>query len=670
MQLRWLGPIVIAAALVGCGDDPVGVDAGTNEDAAVDGGPEVTVCARTADCDDGVFCNGQELCRPGEPGAGEDGCLAGEAPCTGSQTCNEMEARCDSDCAAEPDADGDGHDAVNCGGDDCDDADPEVFAGAEERCDDTGRDEDCDPATLSGPDETDADADGYVAAACCNRQPTGALRCGLDCDDEQSAANPGFPETCDEIDNDCDDMIDERVRTTYYRDGDEDLYGDDADTMQACMQPDGYTANGGDCDDADGDVNPGAEETCNDADDDCDENVDEEVSPAPATPEHCGGCGLACPAGYGCDGTMCVDAAVEVDAGSDVICVRTHSGAVHCWGLGDWPSERTVVSGVSGATSLSVGGGQGCAVVRGGDVACWGQEPIGGAFRSAATSIAIAETAMQVAVGDEHACALVSAGDVYCWGRNDQGQLGVVGGDRSSPVMVGALGSVDEIAAGRAHTCARSGTDVQCWGDNARGQLGDGMTSDSWSPVMASVIGADLVAVGGDTSCAGDGSGLACWGSNRTGQTGSPPSGSAQTSPADVALLTATMDLADSARIVCPAGVGLPPIRRGHGCALASTGRVFCWGDNTFGALGDGTTASHYQATQIPGLTGVVDVGLGAANGPSAVGPSTVCATLSCAALGDGTVECWGANPDSILQTGDTTPTVTSPSTVIGFPLE
>src|SRR5690606_15844870 len=170
--------------------------------------------------------------------------------------------------------------------------------------------------------------DGYVSNQCCNIQSTGAIRCGLDCDDDERAAHPAHPEVCDDIDNDCDGAIDERVRATYYRDADGDLYGDPDDSMQGCVEPPGFVSNANDCDDSAITVYPGAPETCNEADDDCDTRVDEEVSPAPATAEHCGGCGLACPAGYTCDGTTCEDRPQEISAGEGFVAVRAASGTV------------------------------------------------------------------------------------------------------------------------------------------------------------------------------------------------------------------------------------------------------------------------------------------------------------------------------------------------------
>lgn len=184
--------------LAACGA-PIDSDAGpdaTSGDGGTDSGG--MLCAADRDCNDGLFCNGDETCAPGAPGSGVDGCVAGTAPCADS-SCDEGTNTCS--CGADSDADGDGHDSIACGGDDCDDADPNRYPGNEEVCDAEGHDEDCDPTTVGG---TDADADGYVDAACCNGDV-----CGEDCDDSTRSVAPSASDVCDGIDNDCDESIDE-----------------------------------------------------------------------------------------------------------------------------------------------------------------------------------------------------------------------------------------------------------------------------------------------------------------------------------------------------------------------------------------------------------------------------------------------------------------------------
>ena len=82
---------------------------------------------------------------------------------------------------------------------------------------------------------------------------------------------------CDGIDNNCNDIIDEDVMTTYYQDLDGDGFGDPDNTEDACSTPDGYSLTGTDCDDDEGLAFPGAVESCDDIDNNCDGEIDEGV---------------------------------------------------------------------------------------------------------------------------------------------------------------------------------------------------------------------------------------------------------------------------------------------------------------------------------------------------------------------------------------------------------
>ncbi|MFT5683061.1 MAG: hypothetical protein ACI8RZ_003988, partial [Myxococcota bacterium] len=175
------------------------------------------------------------------------------------------------------DADGDG----SLSDVDCDDDNDSVYPGAEDICD--GIDNDCDDIVDEDGETawyTDADADGYGDAE------TERLSCepaadevvdATDCNDTDKAINPNADEICDGIDNDCDDAIDDDDdgvvdQATFYVDNDSDGYG--SKEVLACEQPDGVSEYGGDCDDSDGDFNPGAEEDCADPTDyNCDGSV-------------------------------------------------------------------------------------------------------------------------------------------------------------------------------------------------------------------------------------------------------------------------------------------------------------------------------------------------------------------------------------------------------------
>jgi hypothetical protein len=243
-------------------------------------------CATTADCDDQVFCNGRELCQPGSSEADERGCIgAVRDACFAAQLCNEVTRTCATDCVVTLDADGDGVEAVECGGADCDDANAARYPGHPEVCDTSDIDEDCDPRTFGVRDQ---DGDAYPDALCCNVDATTEVRtCGGDCDDTRSGVHPSVPEVCNGTDDDCDTMTDEDVPfVDYYTDADGDGYGAlDATPLSACSVQPAMATNHTDCDDASVGVRPGQTEVCNGRDDDCNGLIDDGI----VLPEVCNG---------------------------------------------------------------------------------------------------------------------------------------------------------------------------------------------------------------------------------------------------------------------------------------------------------------------------------------------------------------------------------------------
>ena len=139
---------------------------------------------------------------------------------------------------------------------DCDDANAEIHPGAAERCD--GLDNDCDGSFDEDLTEiwyADADGDGWGNAefelVSCDPS-SGWVQDATDCDDTDGSVYPGAVESCDGLDNDCDGDIDDddaglSGAFTWYLDQDDDSYGLDSATLEACGQPSGYAAQGGDC---------------------------------------------------------------------------------------------------------------------------------------------------------------------------------------------------------------------------------------------------------------------------------------------------------------------------------------------------------------------------------------------------------------------------------------
>jgi hypothetical protein len=166
-------------------------------------------------------------------------------------------------------------------GEDCDDDNPLIFPGAPESCD--GKDEDCDLEVDEGfPVFTiysDSDGDGFggvEAGEACTALEGTALNDG-DCNDTSAASYPDAREVCNNLDDDCDGLIDEALLAIWWLDDDNDGYGDPATAMETCEPPKEYIARGEDCDDSDEKSYPYAREICdNGADNDCDGVVDQE----------------------------------------------------------------------------------------------------------------------------------------------------------------------------------------------------------------------------------------------------------------------------------------------------------------------------------------------------------------------------------------------------------
>ncbi len=105
--------------------------------------------------------------------------------------------------------------------------------------------------------------------------PSGYVDNTDDCDDGERTVHPDAAEICDDVDNDCDGLLDDEDdpisgTSTYYYDGDLDGFGDAATTADLCEAHSGYIEDDSDCDDSDAAIHPSAEEYCDLVDDDCD----------------------------------------------------------------------------------------------------------------------------------------------------------------------------------------------------------------------------------------------------------------------------------------------------------------------------------------------------------------------------------------------------------------
>jgi alpha-tubulin suppressor-like RCC1 family protein len=311
----------------------------------------------------------------------------------------------------------------------------------------------------------------------------------------------------------------------------------------------------------------------------------------------------------------------QLAVGGHHTCALLEGGAVRCWGrndagqlgyghtrsLGD--DEAISSSGYvpfgGRAVELVAGFAHTCALLDTGKVRCWGHNGYGqlglrhtrpiGDDELPSGDVDVGGSVQHLVAGAWHTCALLSTGAVRCWGRNDSGQLGYGHtrpiGDDESPASAGDVslgGAIVQLTSSSTsqHTCARLTTgSVRCWGRNAHGQLGQGHThsiGDDETPATAgsvSVGGTVLqLATGAEHTCALLSPGvLKCWGRNESGQLGLGNTASLSSPPGTNVNLGGTM------AFHIAAGAW-------HTCALPSSGEPRCWGRNTHGQLGLGST--------------------------------------------------------------------------------
>lgn len=381
------------------------------------------------------------------------------------------------------------------------------------------------------------------------------------------------------------------------------------------------------------------------------------------------------------------------------------NGTAYCWGsnqtrqLGNDASEMsTIPVAVAGRTFTSISAGQvawnytpdqvsqTCAIDPAGDAYCWGANAYGqlgftqtntptqpggrlcGAVICTPTPTLVegGHTWRQIDTGTHHTCAITTTGQTYCWGRNDLGQLGSTAGARNvcyvyttPPSTVKCAqtpqpvpgGPYVQISAGDQFTCAvTAGGDAYCWGYNSHGQIGDGTggSGNITRPTPTLVSGGHTfaeVSAGTQHACGRTtGNQVYCWGSNDNGQVGNSAIGGTVFRPALVRALEVPGEGTAAYRMV----------RAGfrHSCAVTTTSRAACWGDNAFGQLGDGTSFDR-------GRPGLVDT----PHRFETVGAGySVSCGLSTAGLG----LCWGSAQRGGLGNGTTTTPYLRPGPVRG----
>lgn len=268
-------------------------------------------------------------------------------------------------------------------------------------------------------------------------------------------------------------------------------------------------------------------------------------------------------------------------------------------------------------------------------------------------------TLQDVAVGVKATCAV--AGNVpYCWGTNTYNNLGnsTVALDALEyypvPVdMSGALAgkTVTKIASGNlTYFCVIADGKPYCWGRNSYGMFGDGTTTSSSVPVATIATGAlsgktvtDISAGDGHTCAVADGRAY-CWGTNGQGRLGDT-TGTTRLEPTAVY----------TGGVLGSKTVTSISAESGTSCAVAD-GKVYCWGFNGAGQIGDGTTTGTFQP---------VATGVGTAMASETIVKVSSANSGACALAASGNVYCWGRGTSGELGNGSTSGSLT-PVKVVG----
>lgn len=339
-----------------------------------------------------------------------------------------------------------------------------------------------------------------------------------------------------------------------------------------------------------------------------------------------------CQADYFCSGGTCHSDVVSVATGAYHTCAALKDGRVRCWGNGPYAMGDGITHGDTVTIPVQAVGLSDAKLVR---------------------------------ASSRSVCALRASGGVSCWGRGEDGQLGsgVPSGGLSSyssntPVPVakaegGQLTGATDLSAGQDAFCVVTPSGPYCWGENSSGQLGYDVATYgehvAASTLLSSCATDKVIDMGGlflaGMSALGTSGTIDLWGYNGNGLVKSP--GDYVTYPE-----------CQSQTQFFSTHVSGMACGSSHMCVLLVTGAVRCWGANTFGQLGNGTTSS--DVVVVPGATipGFIATKV-------AAGGNYTCAQTS----DQRAVTCWGSNASLVVSADNSITTFPNPTAVsLGLP--
>ena len=354
--------------------------------------------------------------------------------------------------------------------------------------------------------------------------------------------------------------------------------------------------------------------------------------------------------------------AMSIVGGYAYACAILADATMVCWGsngggqIGDGTTSAHSIpvspSNISNVQAAALGVGHTCVIFTDGTVYCWGTNNIGqlgdGTMSNRFTpnptpttlvpitlpSSSTPDTAVQIAAGNNFTCVLTASDNVWCWGTNLKGQFG-----NGTLMPASSATPVQSLASGQMLTAIYGGTNATtnvgylcglkpvmgfgvvplCWGYDGDGQTGNQTTLPAVvtptpalniTNVISIGLGpAHMVALYGDNSEMG-------WGDFGNGKLGDGTSVGSLTSVARGASIP-------NATSVAAGGA--------HSCAISGANHtVSCWGDNSFGQLGNSLVGINYSAPDPTTITNASKLELGD--------------NFSCALKSTGHVVCWGGN--------------------------
>lgn len=356
---------------------------------------------------------------------------------------------------------------------------------------------------------------------------------------------------------------------------------------------------------------------------------------------------------------------VQVSGGGAVACGLKKSGRIFCWGqnggsapgglgngtVGGLSTVPVEVAGSRSWSDVSTGYGGSCAIDLAGRGFCWRGNPFGAlGIGSSPSEVPYSPVPVEIAgdhrwsaisYGEYHVCGLTTSQEAWCWGINNRGQLGDgTLTDRYAPVRVLGDLKFSDIKSSALATCATR-LESELGGDplNPREVCWGQYDAVNASPVPVEVTLAqglfNLSPVAPLTMCALDSTKRGyCWGWNSSfGTLGTGP-------VSDPYLLNPTALGLDVQWQSFSEGIAV------HVCGIATSGGAYCWGNNSSGELGDGSSMNRDIPVAVSGPNTWKHIAtvLGEFGMP---GRNSTCGLTTA-----GDVYCWGANYTGQLGAG------------------